>query len=327
MLGFVRTTAADTPSVQSSTTSGSSTCPRRRRSRRVRPSCSRSSRRGSRSRGRRDVRPGERVLVTPPPAALGGARCRWRGARRGRGRARLGSEEKLEAAARARRERGGHVRRVPGLEPVDVVFDQVGGELFASLALLRPLGNAIGIGFAGGCVAAARPGVARRPQRLRCGLLPRPADAAPARRGARGGRPTCSDCGGRAAPAVVGATYPLAEAAEAHRAGRGAPLDRQGRARPVKAPRDGRRVGHRRGDRRPAALGGLRGRVARPRDRLRRLRCCALGRGRPGRRRVPQRRRPRRAEPTRPSSSSRATAGRSRSTSTASCSACGGSRR
>ena len=41
--------------------------------------------------------------------------------------------------------------RLDEIEPVDVVFDPVGGQLFAdSIKLLRPLGAAIAIGFAGG---------------------------------------------------------------------------------------------------------------------------------------------------------------------------------
>ena len=37
------------------------------------------------------------------------------------------------------------------LEPVDAVFDLVGGEVFtASLALLKPMGTAIAVGYAGG---------------------------------------------------------------------------------------------------------------------------------------------------------------------------------
>ena len=41
--------------------------------------------------------------------------------------------------------------RLAEIEPVDVVFDPVGGQLFAdSIALLRPLGAIVGIGFAGG---------------------------------------------------------------------------------------------------------------------------------------------------------------------------------
>ena len=64
---------------------------------------------------------------------------------------------------------------------------------------------------------------------------------------------------------VVGATFPLAEAAEAHRADRGAPLNREGRARAVTARWSPAVRRDRRRDRRAAAGRGLRRRGARPR--------------------------------------------------------------
>jgi NADPH2:quinone reductase len=40
---------------------------------------------------------------------------------------------------------------IGGLEPVDAVFDLVGGEVFAtSLSLVKPLGTAVAVGYAGG---------------------------------------------------------------------------------------------------------------------------------------------------------------------------------
>ena len=99
-----------------------------------------------------------------------------------------------------------------------MVFDLVGGELFeASLGLLRPLGVAIGIGFAGGWWQPVDPAllVGRnigvqgfylgRLMRHRPDVVPRAADDL--LRMWRQGllHPT------------VGATFPLAEAGEAHR--------------------------------------------------------------------------------------------------------------
>ena len=62
----------------------------------------------------------------------------------------VGSEPKLERVQQLGAEAVTY-DGVAGLEPFDVILDQVGGELFtAGLKLLQPLGTIIGIGFAGG---------------------------------------------------------------------------------------------------------------------------------------------------------------------------------
>ena len=104
------------------------------------------------------------------------------------------------------------------LEPVDVVLDPVGGDLFAgSVKRLRPLGAVVAIGFAGGAWQPVDPAllVGRNVGVQR--LLPRPAHEAPARRRpGRRGRAARRWTAGDLAP-VVGATFPLAEADEALR--------------------------------------------------------------------------------------------------------------
>ena len=131
-----------------------------------------------------------------------------------------GSEEKLAAPGLARREGGGDLRAArPRSTPVDVVFDPVGGQLLAdSIGLLRPLGVALAIGFAGGAWHQLDPAllVGRNigVQGFYLGrLMQRRAGARP-----RGRRSTCSGSGaaGQVRP-IVGATFPFAEAAEAHR--------------------------------------------------------------------------------------------------------------
>jgi NADPH2:quinone reductase len=98
-----------------------------------------------------DARPGKRVLVTAAAGGTGGAAVQVARLLGAVVVAACGSEEKLEAARASGATEAVTYDALPSLEPVDVVFDLVGGDLFqASLALLRPLGVAIGIGFAGG---------------------------------------------------------------------------------------------------------------------------------------------------------------------------------
>jgi NADPH2:quinone reductase len=62
-----------------------------------------------------------------------------------------GSEAKLELPLSLGACQAVTYDRLSEIEPVDVVLDPVGGRLFAdSIGLLRPLGNAVAIGFAGG---------------------------------------------------------------------------------------------------------------------------------------------------------------------------------
>ena len=108
--------------------------------------------------------------------------------------------------------------RLDEIEPVDVVFDPVGGQLFAdSLKLLRPLGAAIAIGFAGGLWQPIDPAllVGRNVgvQGFYLGrLMQRQPEVV---------REAAHDLlrlwgAGKMRP-IVGSTFPLAEAPEAHR--------------------------------------------------------------------------------------------------------------
>jgi NADPH2:quinone reductase len=158
------------------------------------------------------VADGTRVLVTAAAGGVGSAGVQVARVLGAEVVGAVGSEQKLQ-----------HVRSLgaeavtydglEGLEPFDVILDQVGGELFAgAVRLLRPLGTIVGIGFAGGAwppldpallvgrsVSATgfylgrftklRPDVVRAAAEELLGLW----------------------SGGRIEP-VVGATYPLAEA-------------------------------------------------------------------------------------------------------------------
>jgi NADPH:quinone reductase len=96
------------------------------------------------------VRPGARVLVTAAAGGVGSAGVQVARELGGEVVGAVGSTEKLERV----RELGSEAvpyEEIEGLEPFDVILDQVGGELFgALLGRLRPLGTLIGIGFAGG---------------------------------------------------------------------------------------------------------------------------------------------------------------------------------
>jgi NADPH2:quinone reductase len=108
--------------------------------------------------------------------------------------------------------------RLEEIDPVDVVFDPVGGQLFAdSVKLLRPLGAAIAIGFAGGMWQPVDPAllVGRNVgvQGFYLGrLMQRQPEIV---------REAATDLlrlwsAGQVHP-IVGSTFPLAQAAEAHR--------------------------------------------------------------------------------------------------------------
>jgi NADPH2:quinone reductase len=98
-----------------------------------------------------DVRPGMRVLVTAAAGATGGAAVQVARLLGAEVIGAVGSEGKLAQAHDSGATQSVTYEGVSSLDPVDVVFDLVGGELFASmLGSLRPLGVAVGVGFAGG---------------------------------------------------------------------------------------------------------------------------------------------------------------------------------
>jgi NADPH:quinone reductase len=164
------------------------------------------------------VRPGARVLVHAAAGGVGSAAVQVARALGAEVVATAGSEEKLELPRGLGASEAVTYERVAELEPVDVVFDPVGGRLFAdSLKLLQPLGVAIAIGFAAGPWEAVDPAllVGRNigVQGFYFGrfLKHRP-DAA---------RAAAADVfrlwsAGLLKP-VVGASFPLADGADAHR--------------------------------------------------------------------------------------------------------------
>lgn len=108
--------------------------------------------------------------------------------------------------------------RLGEIEPVDVVFDPVGGQLFAdSIPLLRPLGVALAIGFAGGTWPTLEPALlVGRNVGVQGFYLGRLMQREPGlvREAALDLLRLWAD--GSVRP-LVGSTYPLGEAAEAHR--------------------------------------------------------------------------------------------------------------
>ena len=147
-----------------------------------------------------------------------------------------GSAEKLELPLSLGAVQAVTYDRLAEIEPVDVVFDPVGGQLFAdSIALLRPLGVAVAIGFAGGLWPPLDPAllVGRNVgvQGFYLGrLMQREPDARP-----RGGARPAAALGRRAGAPDRRRDVPARRGGRGPPPRRGAALDRQGRARPVRA--------------------------------------------------------------------------------------------
>lgn len=165
-----------------------------------------------------DVRAGSRVLVHAAAGGVGSAAVSVARLLGAEVVATAGSAAKLELPRSLGAAQAVTYDELGEVEPVDVVYDPVGGELStASLRLLRPLGVALEVGYAGGLWPALEPAllVGRnvgvqgfylgRLMTLRPGLVREAAEDL-LRLWAEGLlRP------------VVGSTFPLAEAAEAHR--------------------------------------------------------------------------------------------------------------
>jgi NADPH2:quinone reductase len=164
------------------------------------------------------VRPGTRVLVHAAAGGVGTAAVQVARVLGAEVVATAGSEEKLEVPRSLGAAQALTYDRLPEIDPVDVVFDPVGGQLFAdSLRLLRPLGVAVAVGYAGGAWQPLDPALAVGRNFSVAGfylgrlmqLVPQVVEDAAhdlLRLWAQGlVRP------------VVGATFPLAQAADAHR--------------------------------------------------------------------------------------------------------------
>jgi NADPH2:quinone reductase len=164
------------------------------------------------------VGPGARVLVTAAAGGVGSAGVQVARALGAEVVGAVGSREKLEHVLSLGAAAAVTYDELSGLEPVDVILDQVGGELFsAGLKLLRPLGTIVGIGFAGGAWQPLDPALLVGRNVSAAGfylgrfmkLQPEVVRAAASELLERWST-------GAIAP-VVGATYPLAEADDALR--------------------------------------------------------------------------------------------------------------
>jgi NADPH2:quinone reductase len=94
---------------------------------------------------------GARVLVTAAAGAVGTAAIQIVKALNGTPVAAAGSEEKLELPRSLGAAEAVTYEQIGELGQVDVVFDLVGGDVFQSaLALLKPMGTAVAVGYAGG---------------------------------------------------------------------------------------------------------------------------------------------------------------------------------
>jgi NADPH:quinone reductase len=94
---------------------------------------------------------GSRVLVTAAAGAVGTAAIQLVGTLNGAPVAAVGSEEKLELPRSLGAVEAVTYEQLGELDQVEAVFDLVGGDVFtSSLKLLKPLGTAIAVGYAGG---------------------------------------------------------------------------------------------------------------------------------------------------------------------------------
>jgi NADPH:quinone reductase len=94
---------------------------------------------------------GARVLVTAAAGAVGTAAVQLVRILNGQPVAAVGSEEKLDLPRSLGAVEAVTYDAIGELEPVDAVFDLVGGDVFSdSLSLVKPLGTAVAVGYAGG---------------------------------------------------------------------------------------------------------------------------------------------------------------------------------
>jgi NADPH2:quinone reductase len=161
---------------------------------------------------------GARVLVTAAAGAVGTAAVQVVKALNGTPIAAVGSEEKLELPRSLGAVEAVTYEGIGSLDQVDVVFDLVGGDVFQSaLGLLKPMGAAIAVGYAGGMWQELNPAwlvgrnigvhgfylgrlIGRNPELV-----------------ARAAKDVLRLWESGAVRPIVGAEYPLDEAAEAHR--------------------------------------------------------------------------------------------------------------
>jgi NADPH2:quinone reductase len=161
---------------------------------------------------------GARVLVTAAAGAVGTAAVQIVRALNGAPVAAVGSEEKLELPRSLGAVEAVTYDGIDELAQVDVVFDLVGGEVFQrSLSLLKPLGAAIAVGYAGGMWQPVDPAwLVGRNIGVHGFYLGRLIGRSPDLVARAAGDVLRLWESGAVRP-IVGAEYPLEEAAEAHR--------------------------------------------------------------------------------------------------------------
>ncbi|MGH3065042.1 MAG: quinone oxidoreductase family protein [Gaiellaceae bacterium] len=160
---------------------------------------------------------GARVLITAAAGAVGTAAVQVVRALNGTPIAAVGSEAKLELPRSLGATGAVTYDAIGELEPVDVVFDLVGGDVFASsITLLKPMGTAVAVGYAGGMWQELNPAwlvgrnigihgfylgrlIGRNPELV-----------------ARAAQDVLRLWEGGAVRPIVGAEFPLEQAAEAH---------------------------------------------------------------------------------------------------------------
>jgi NADPH:quinone reductase len=161
---------------------------------------------------------GARVLVTAAAGAVGTAAVQVVKALNGAPVAAVGSEAKLDLTRSLGAVEAVTYEAIGELDPVDVVFDLVGGDVFAgSLALVKPMGTAIAVGYAGGMWQEVNPAwLVGRNIGVHGFYLGRLMGRDP-ERVARAGQDVLRLWEGGVVRPIVGVELPLDEAAEAHR--------------------------------------------------------------------------------------------------------------
>jgi NADPH2:quinone reductase len=161
---------------------------------------------------------GARVLVTAAAGAVGTAAVQVVKALNGTPVAVAGSEEKLELPRSLGAAEAVTYEQLGELGQVDVVFDLVGGEVFqAALGLLKPMGTAVAVGYAGGMWQPLDPAwLVGRNIGVHGFYLGRLIGRDPELVG-RAAQDVVRLWQSGAVRPIVGAEYPLEQAAEAHR--------------------------------------------------------------------------------------------------------------
>lgn len=161
---------------------------------------------------------GARVLITAAAGAVGTAAVQVVRALNGRPVAAAGSVDKLDVPRSLGAVEAVTYGELGDVDPVDLVFDLVGGDVFASaLGLVKPMGSAIAVGYAGGMWPEVSPAwLVGRNIGVHGFYLGRLMGLDP-ERVARAAKDVLGLWEGGAVRPVVGTELPLEKAAEAHR--------------------------------------------------------------------------------------------------------------